>query len=65
MALKIGLLRSSALQNDKLDAPVMLQCRTPQETNPKGFWGAKLLFHKNLVFPFPCTQSWYTQSYDL
>ena len=39
MALRIGLLRSSALQNDGLDVPVILQCRTPQETNPKGHWG--------------------------
>ena len=29
MALRIGLLRSSALQDDGLDAPVILQCRTP------------------------------------
>ncbi len=34
MALRIGLLRSSALQNDGHDVPVILQCRTPQETNP-------------------------------
>jgi hypothetical protein len=39
MALRIGLLRSSALQNDGLDVPLILQCRTPQETNPKGHWG--------------------------
>ncbi len=36
MALRIGLLRSSAVQNDGLYAPVILQCRTPQETNPGG-----------------------------
>ncbi len=39
MALRIGLLRSSALQNDGHIKPVILQCRTPQETNPKGHWG--------------------------
>jgi hypothetical protein len=39
MALRIGLPGSSALQNDGLDVPVILQCRTPQETNPKGHWG--------------------------
>ena len=39
MAFRIGLLKSSALQNDGLDGPVMLQCPTPQETNPKGHWG--------------------------
>ena len=50
MALRIGLLGSSALQNDGLDAPDILQCRTPQETNPKGHWGAKLLFDQILVF---------------
>ena len=48
MALRIGPLRSSALQNDGLDAPVILQCRTPQETNPQTShvvqcsWGGKL-----------------------
>jgi len=50
MALRIGLPRSSALQNDGLDVPVILQCRTPRETNPKGHWGAKILFHQILVF---------------
>ena len=39
MALRIGPLKSSALQNDGLVAPVILQCRTPQENNPKGRWG--------------------------
>ena len=50
MALKIGLLRSSALQNDGHIKPVILQFRTPQETNPNGHWGAKLFFHKILIF---------------
>ena len=54
MALRIGLLRSSALQNDGLDVPVSLQCRTPQETNPKGHWGPncfliKIVFFSSLV----------------
>jgi hypothetical protein len=35
MALRIGLPGSSALQHDGLDVPVILQCRTPQEYNPK------------------------------
>ncbi len=39
LALRIGLLRSSALQDDGHIKPVMLQCRTPQETNPEGHWG--------------------------
>jgi hypothetical protein len=39
MALRIGLPGSPALQNDGLDMPVILQCRTPQETNPKGNGG--------------------------
>jgi hypothetical protein len=38
IALRMRLLRRSALQNDGLDVPVILQCRTPQETNPKGHW---------------------------
>ena len=41
MALRIGLLGSSALQNDGHIKPVILQCRTPQETNPKGHRGPK------------------------
>jgi hypothetical protein len=49
MAIRIGLLRSSALQNDGLDVPIILQCRAPRETNPNGHWGSdrfliKLLF---------------------
>ncbi len=62
MALRIGLLKSSALQNDGLDAPVILQCRTPQETNPKGHWGPHYFFIQSLCLLPPCTQSWYTQS---
>jgi hypothetical protein len=38
MALRIALLRSPALQNDRLYVPVILQCRPRQETNPKGHW---------------------------
>jgi hypothetical protein len=38
MALRIGLLGSSALQNDRHIKPVILQCRTRQEINPKGHW---------------------------
>ena len=65
MALRIGLLRSSALQNDGRITPVILQCRTPQETNPKGHWGPIYFFIKSLFLLPPCTQSWYTHSYDL
>ena len=60
MALGIGLPRSSALQNDGLDAPVILQCRTPQKTNPKGHWVPHFFFIKSLFLLPPCTQSWYT-----
>ena len=66
MALRIGLLKSSALQNDGRIKPVILQCRTPQETNPKGQSGPNCFFCiKSLCLLPPCTQSWYTQSYDL
>ena len=65
MALGIGLLRSSALQNDGHDVPVILQCRTPRETNPKGHWGPNYFFVKSVFLLPPCTQSWYTQSYEL
>ena len=51
MALRIGLLGSSALHNDGLDVPVILQCRTPQETNPKGHWGPNCVLIKSLFFP--------------
>ena len=47
-ALRMRLLRSSALQNDGLDAPVILECRTSQETNPKGHWGPNYIFRKSL-----------------
>ncbi len=60
MALRIGLLRSSALQNDGLDAPVILQCRTPQETNPKGHWGPHYFFIQSLFLLPPCTCLLYT-----
>ena len=65
MALRIGLLRSSALHNDGLDAPVSVQSRTSQETNPKGHWGPNYFLIKSLLLLPPCTQSWYTQFYDL
>ena len=44
MALRLGLLRSSALQNDGRIEPVMLQRRSPQETKPKGHWGPNCFF---------------------
>ena len=62
MALRIGLQRSSALQNDGLDSPVILQCRAPQETNPEGHWGPHYFFIQSLFLLPPCTQSWYTQA---
>ena len=65
MVLRVGLPGSSALQHDGLDVPVMLQCRTAQETNPKGHWGPNGFFIKSLFLLPPCTQSWYTQSHDL
>jgi hypothetical protein len=39
MTLRIGLLARSALQNDWHIKPVILQSRTPQESNPKGHLG--------------------------
>ena len=53
MALRIGLPGSSAMQNDGHIKPVMLQCRTPRDTNPKGHWGAKLLLEKTSSFSSP------------
>ena len=51
MALRIGLPGSSALQNDGHIVPVILQCRTPQETNPKGQWGPNyFLIKSNVLF---------------
>jgi hypothetical protein len=50
MALRIGLLGSSALQNDGHIKPVILQCRTPQETNPKGHWESTCLLIKSLFW---------------
>ena len=44
MALRIGLLESSALQNDGFGVPVILQCPTLQETNPKGHSGPNFIF---------------------
>jgi hypothetical protein len=38
MAFRIGHLWSSAVQNDEQITLVILYCRTPQETNPKGHW---------------------------
>ena len=39
MALRSGLLRGAALQNDGHIKPAILQCQTLQETNLKGHWG--------------------------
>jgi hypothetical protein len=52
MALRIGLLKSSALQNDGLDVPVLLQCRTPRETNHKGPTGPNYFLIKSLFSPW-------------
>ena len=52
MALNIGRLRSSALQNDGPNAPVILQCRAPQETNPKGHCGPNYVFIRYCFFGF-------------
>ncbi len=49
MALRIGLLRRSALQNDGRIKPVILQCRNPQETV---HLGATLVFiHSLFMLP--------------
>ena len=58
MALRIGLLRSSALQNDGHIKPVILQCRTPRGTNLKGHWVPNYFLRKSL-FLFPPWWSWY------
>ena len=50
MAHRVGLPGSSALQNDGHIVPVILQCRTPQETNPKGHWGPNYFLGKSLFF---------------
>ena len=50
MALRIGLLRSSALQNDGLDAPVTLAVANSSGDQSLGPLGPKLLFHKICVF---------------
>ena len=56
MALRIGLPGSSALQNDAHFKPVILQCQTPRETNPKGHWGPNCFLIKSL-FLLRCTGS--------
>ena len=50
MALRIGFPGGLALQNDGLDVPLIVQCRTPRETNPKGHRGPNHFFVKVLVF---------------
>ena len=47
MALRIGPLRSSEVQSDGLDVPVILYCRDRQETNPKGDWGPNYFLKKS------------------
>jgi hypothetical protein len=54
MALRIGLPGSSALQHDWLHAPVILQCRIPQETNPNGHWEPNYFLIKILMMLPPC-----------
>jgi hypothetical protein len=53
MGFRIHLLRSSALQNEGLDVPVSLQCRSPQETPILRAIGAKLWFDKIVVVFLP------------
>ena len=50
MALGIGLLWNSALQIDEHNKPVILQCRTLQETSPEGHWGPNYLKKQYLCF---------------
>jgi hypothetical protein len=54
-ALRIGLPGSSALQKDGLAEPVILQSRTPRETNSKGQWGAKLIYSTTTTTTTPTT----------
>jgi hypothetical protein len=49
MALMIGLLWSSAVQNDRHITLVLVHCRNPQETNPNGHWGVNSFFDLMLV----------------
>jgi hypothetical protein len=58
MALRIGLPVSSALRHDGHMEPVILQCRTPQETNPKADWTPNYFLITSL-FLFPSWCSWY------
>jgi hypothetical protein len=64
MSLRIDLPGSSALQNDGLDVPVILQCRAPQETNPKRHGGPNYFLRKS-CFDLPPggpSMSWVPQS---
>jgi hypothetical protein len=62
MALRIGLLGISAVHNDKGDVPIILHCRTPQETNPKSHWGSIGFLIQSLLWRWWCslpgTWSW-------
>ena len=58
MALRIGLNGFKVIWPQWLDVPVILQCRTPQETNPKGHWEPNYFLGKIIVF-FPPWWSWY------
>jgi hypothetical protein len=53
MAFRIGLPDNSALQNDGHIKPIILQCRTPQETNPKGHWGPNCFLRKSVFLFLP------------
>ncbi len=65
MPRRVGLRESSALQHQTRIYSVIFEYQTPQETNPKGHWGPNYFFKKSWFLLSPCTQSWYTQSYDL
>ncbi len=63
MAIRIGLLRSSPLQNDGLMSPSFCSAELLRTPIHKGPWGPIYFTIKSLFSLPPCTQSWYTQSY--
>jgi hypothetical protein len=53
MTLRVNFLQRSALQNDGLDVPIILQYRTARETNPESHWEPNDLFIKSFFCFFP------------
>jgi hypothetical protein len=55
---RIGLPGSSALQNDGLIVPAILQCRNHWETNPNNQWEPTKVLRKS-IFSVSPWWSWY------